>query len=129
MQSEEGMVSALVEMWLLGCAALLVVSENSTFWVPAVTFMARPRRAWWQTWARACGGGGGQRGCAGGREAGVSGEGEQCDWRVVGEGVLGGGGGDGCLQGLRGKATSVVGGGVEGGGSGGGEAGRGAAGG
>ena len=35
---------------MLGCAALLVVSENSTFWVPAVTFMARHRRAWWQRW-------------------------------------------------------------------------------
>jgi len=59
MSSVDGMLAAVLEMWVLGCAALLVVSENSTFWVPAVSFMARQRRAWWRRWAGAQGGEGG----------------------------------------------------------------------
>ena len=30
MHTEDGMLAAVVEMWLLGCAALLVVTEDSS---------------------------------------------------------------------------------------------------
>lgn len=36
---QDGMLAAVVEMWLLGAAARLVVTENSTFWLPAVSLL------------------------------------------------------------------------------------------
>jgi hypothetical protein len=36
--SREGMQAAILEMWLLSYAKILVVTENSTFWIPAVSF-------------------------------------------------------------------------------------------
>lgn len=44
--SRPGMEAALLEMWLLGFGTVLVVSENSTFWVPGVTFA----RGWGAGW-------------------------------------------------------------------------------
>lgn len=38
METRDGMTAALIEMWLLSYAVLIVVTENSTFWVPAVSF-------------------------------------------------------------------------------------------
>lgn len=36
--SSAGMQAAILEMWLLSYAKILVVTENSTFWIPAVSF-------------------------------------------------------------------------------------------
>ena len=45
MTSRAGMAAAVAEMWLLGLAAVLVVTENSTFWLPAVSFARGAGRA------------------------------------------------------------------------------------
>lgn len=41
--TEAGMEAAVIEMWLLSYARVLVVTEDSTFWVPAVTFLRKGR--------------------------------------------------------------------------------------
>lgn len=56
--SVKGMEAALLEMWLLGLAAVLVVSENSTFWIPGVSFA----RGWGRGGAGVVGDGGGRWG-------------------------------------------------------------------
>ena len=45
MTSWDGMAVALIEMWLLSIALILVVTENSTFWLPAVSFLSETERA------------------------------------------------------------------------------------
>ncbi|EKX51186.1 hypothetical protein GUITHDRAFT_103102 [Guillardia theta CCMP2712] len=44
MSTISSMRAAVVEMFLLKLADLLVITENSTFWIPAVAFV--PRRRW-----------------------------------------------------------------------------------
>ncbi len=39
MTSQDGMKAAMIEMWLLSIASIIVVTENSTFWLPAVSFV------------------------------------------------------------------------------------------
>ena len=45
MTSKAGMKAAMIEMWLLSIASIMVVTENSTFWLPAVSFV----RGNWQS--------------------------------------------------------------------------------
>ena len=53
--SAAGMAAAVVEMWLLSVALILVVAENSTFWLPAVSFVGGAGRgAYVMTRGRRC---------------------------------------------------------------------------
>ncbi len=45
MTSKDGMKAAMIEMWLLSFASIIVVTENSTFWLPAVSFVRGNRQS------------------------------------------------------------------------------------
>ncbi len=45
MTSKAGMKAAMIEMWLLSIASIIVVTENSTFWLPAVSFVRGHRQS------------------------------------------------------------------------------------
>ncbi len=45
MTSKDGMKAAMIEMWLLSFASIIVVTENSTFWLPAVSFVRGKRQS------------------------------------------------------------------------------------
>jgi hypothetical protein len=45
MTSKAGMKAAMIEMWLLSIASIIVVTENSTFWLPAVSFVRGNRQS------------------------------------------------------------------------------------
>ncbi len=45
MTTKAGMKAAMIEMWLLSIASIIVVTENSTFWLPAVSFVRGNRQS------------------------------------------------------------------------------------